>query len=342
MKKALITGVTGQDGSLLAKFLLKKNYIVHGLIRRSSSFNTSRIEDIYSYNKNKKSNFHLHYGDMVDSSNLFNLVNKIKPDEIYNLAAQSHVKVSFELPEYTANVDALGCLRLLEAIRQFKLEKKTKFYQASTSEMFGSTAPPQNENTVFAPASPYGAAKLYAHWITKNYRVSYKIFACSGILFNHEGPYRGGTFVTKKIIDAAIDISRNNKNILILGNLDAKRDWGDADEYVDGMWRIMQHSKPDDFVLATGRSYSVRYFVEKVFKKLDMPIKWVGKGIKEKGICIKTKKTIIKIDKSYFRPQEVSFLLGDAKKASKVLKWKASSSIDSLIQKMIDFKINKL
>jgi len=338
MKKALITGITGQDGSLLARFLLKKGYEVHGIIRRSSSFNTGRIEDIYSDPNEKKSRLVLHYGDMVDTSNLLRIISKVKPNEIYNLAAQSHVKVSFELPEYTANVDALGCLRILECIRQLKLQKKTKFYQASTSEMFGTSNPPQNESTPMFPASPYGAAKLYAHWITKNYRFAYKMFACSGILFNHEGPYRGQTFVTKKIVDAAVKISKSQQKILYLGNLNAKRDWGDAEDYVEGMWLIVQQKKPDDFVLATGKSYTVRDFATRVFKKVGINLKWKGSGLKEIGVNKDNNKTVIKIHKNYFRPQEVDYLLGDAKKARRILGWKPKSDLNKLIDKMLKFQ----
>ena len=341
MKKkiALITGITGQDGSLLAKFLLKKDYLVHGIIRRSSSFNTSRLQDIYQDINEKNKKLTLHYGDLVDTSNMLKIIQDIKPDEIYNLAAQSHVKVSFELPEYTSMVDAIGCLKILEIIKSLKLEKKVKFYQASTSEMFGSSPAPQNEKTEFMPTSPYGAAKLYAHWITKSYRTSYKMFASTGILFNHEGPYRGDTFVSKKIVKAAINIKKGKQKVLYLGNLYAKRDWGDAEEYVKGMWKILQLKNSDDFVLATGNSYSIKYFVERTFKKIGMDIKWVGKGLNEKGILKKNNKKVIQIDKKYFRPFEVDHLRGDSAKAKKMLGWKPNKSLDDLISKMIDYEL---
>ena len=270
MKKkiALITGITGQDGSLLARFLLKKNYEVHGIIRRSSSFNTSRIDDIYQDINEKNKRLILHYGDLVDTSNMLKIIGDARPNEIYNLAAQSHVKVSFELPEYTSMVDAIGCLKILEIIKTLKLQNKVKFYQASTSEMYGSSPPPQNEKTQFKPTSPYGAAKLYAHWITRSYRESYKIFASTGILFNHEGPYRGDTFVSKKIVKAAVKIKKGKQKKLYLGNLYAKRDWGDAEDYVAAIWKILQQKKPDDFVLATGKSYTIKEFASRTFKKI--------------------------------------------------------------------------
>lgn len=338
MKKiALITGITGQDGSLLARYLLKKKYEVHGIIRRSSSFNTSRIDDIYEYKLKNKKKLFLHYGDLVDTSNLFNIINTVLPDEIYNLGAQSHVKVSFETPEYTANADGLGALRILEIIRSLRKRKNIKFYQASTSEMYGNAKPPQNEKTNLEPVSPYGVAKLYAHWITKVYRDAYNIFACSGILFNHEGPFRGDTFVTKKIINQAIEIVNGKKEPLILGNLYAKRDWGDAEEYVQGMWKIMQQKKPDDFVLATNKSYTVKDFINKTFLELGIKILWRGSGIKEVGLDSKTKKVIIKISNEYYRPLEVNYLKGDYKKAKKLIKWKPKTSLDELIKKMIKF-----
>lgn len=337
-KVAFITGITGQDGSLLARLLLKKKYIVHGLIRRSSSFNTKRIEDIYEYKLKKNKKLHLHYGDLVDSSNLFNLINKILPDEIYNLGAQSHVKVSFETPEYTANVDALGALRILEIINSLKKKKKIKFYQASTSELYGNAKAPQNELTKLEPESPYAAAKLYAHWITKIYRNAYNIFACSGILFNHEGPYRGDTFVTKKIVKAAVNIANGSNDILILGNLYSKRDWGDAEDYVEGMWKIMQFKKAEDFVLATGKSFTVKYFVNLVFKKLGFKIKWKGKGLKEYAFDRKTKKILVKVSKEYYRPLEVNYLMGDYKKSKKLLNWHPKTSLPKLIDKMIFYE----
>ncbi len=338
MKKkiALITGITGQDGSLLAKFLLKKNYIVHGIKRRSSSFNTQRIDDIYQDLHKPNVKLFLHYGDLTDFPSILNIINKIKPDEIYNLAAQSHVKVSFETPEYTANADALGALRILEAIRILKLKKKIKFYQASTSEMYGTYPPPQNENTPMHPASPYGAAKLYAHWITKNYRKSYNIFAATGILFNHEGPSRGETFVSRKITMAIANIIKNKQKILYLGNLDAYRDWGDARDYVKAMWKILQYKKPDDFVIATGKSHSVRKFVEIAFSLVGIKIYWKGKGLKEIGYEKKTNKTFIKIDKKYFRPQEVDNLRGNFNKAKKLLKWKPEIKFKHMIKEMIE------
>jgi len=340
-KKALITGITGQDGALLAKFLLKKGYTVHGIKRRSSSFNTGRIDDIYKDFHEKNVKLFLHYGDLTDSSNIISLVNNIKPNEIYNLGAQSHVKVSFETPEYTANSDAIGTLRILEAIRILNLKKKIKFYQASTSEMFGNAKAPQNEKTPFAPVSPYGTAKLYAHYITKNYREAYGIFASSGILFNHESSLRGETFVTRKIIIGAIKILMKKQKKLFLGNLDAIRDWGHAEDYVRGMWLILQHKKPDDFVLATGKSYSIREFIEIVFAKLGMKIIWSGIGLNEKGINKKTKEEIILIDKNYFRPNEVNNLRGDYSKARRILNWKPQISFNRLIDSMIKDEINK-
>tara|TARA_B100000989_G_scaffold38329_1_gene24285 strand:+ start:15231 stop:16259 length:1029 start_codon:yes stop_codon:yes gene_type:complete len=337
MKKkiALITGITGQDGSLLAKFLINKNYIVHGIKRRSSSFNTQRIDDIYKDIHEPNSKLYLHYGDLTDFSSILNIINQIKPDEIYNLAAQSHVKVSFETPEYTANADALGTLRILEAIKILDQKKKIRFYQASTSEMYGSSPPPQNENTPMHPASPYGAAKLYAHWITKNYRVSYGIYASTGILFNHEGPSRGETFVSRKITMGIANIIKKKQKYLYLGNLDAYRDWGDARDYVEAMWKILQQKKPDDFVIATGKSYSVRKFVEVAFSELGINIIWNGKGLNELGLDKKTKKVYIKIDKKYFRPQEVDHLRGNFNKAKKVLKWHPKIKFKQMIRDML-------
>ena len=331
MKKALITGVTGQDGSYLAEFLLNKKYKVYGIKRRSSSFNTSRIDDIFENDKN----FKLYYGDLTDSTNLIRLIQTIQPDEIYNLGAQSHVKVSFETPEYTANSDAMGTLRILEAIRILKMENVVKFYQASTSEMFGKVQQiPQTEITPFYPRPPYGVAKLYAHWITKNYREAYKIFACNGILFNHESPRRGETFVTKKIISAMCKIKEGKQKKLFLGNLDAKRDWGHARDYCLAMWKILQQKKPDDYVIATGKQYSIRQFINLTAKKLGMKIFWKGKGINEKGFD-ENGKPIIECDKNYLRPLDVNTLLGDASKARKKLKWKPKEDINSLIDEMI-------
>ena len=337
MKKkiALITGITGQDGSLLAKFLINKNYIVHGIKRRSSSFNTQRIDDIYKDIHEPNSKLYLHYGDLTDFSSILNIINKIKPDEIYNLAAQSHVKVSFETPEYTANADALGTLRILEAIKILDQKKKIRFYQASTSEMYGSSPPPQNENTPMHPASPYGAAKLYAHWITKNYRVSYGIYASTGILFNHEGPSRGETFVSRKITMGIANIIKKKQKYLYLGNLDAYRDWGDARDYVIAMWKILQQKKPDDFVIATGKSYSVRKFVEIAFSELGINIVWKGKGLNEVGIDKKSKKVYIRIDKKYFRPQEVDHLRGNFNKAKKILNWQPKIKFKQMIRDML-------
>ena len=335
-KRALITGVTGQDGSYLAELLLEKGYEVHGIKRRSSSFNTQRLDHIYQDPHDSHNNFHLHFGDMTDSTNLIRVVAEVQPDEIYNLAAQSHVQVSFETAEYTSNADGTGALRLLEAIRLLGLEKKTRFYQASTSEMFGLAEgnEPLTEKSRFYPRSPYGAAKLYAHWITVNYREAYGIFASSGILFNHESPRRGETFVTKKIVNAAKKIVNGNQSVLFLGNLDAIRDWGHAKDYVEGMWRILQHTEPDDFVLATGEAITVREFAEKVFEKVGMPIKWEGEGINEVGKNSNGVE-VIKIDPKYFRPTEVPFLLGDASKAKKLLGWEPTFSIDNLIDDMI-------
>ena len=340
-KIALIFGVTGQDGSLLARFLIKKGYIVHGIKRRSSSFNTVRIDDIYS-NFSAKKLFFLHYGDLTDSLNIFSHIKNIKPDEVYNLGAQSHVKVSFETPEYTQNADAAGVLRILEAIRINKLEKKTRFYQASTSEMFGETGAPQDEKSLFQPVSPYGTAKLFGYWITKNYRNAYNIFASNGILFNHEGIYRGETFVTKKITMAVARIVSGHPTVLKLGNLEARRDWGDARDYVEGMWKILQHNKPDDFVLATGKSYSVRDFVEESFKCANIRINWKGKGVKEIGFDKNTGSVLVRIDKNYFRPNEVNHLRGNSSKARKILKWKAKISFKQMIKEMVEHDINSL
>ena len=334
MKKALITGITGQDGSYLAELLLEKGYEVHGIIRRASSFNTGRIDHIYQDPHDAGKRLFLHYGDLTDSTNLIRIIKDVQPDEIYNLAAQSHVKVSFEIPEYTGNSDALGTLRILEAIRLLGLEKKTKFYQASTSEMFGATPPPQSEETPFYPRSPYGAAKVYAYWITKNYREAYKIFAVSGILFNHESPRRGETFVTKKITRAAARISLGLQEKLYLGNLDAKRDWGHAKAYVHAMYLMLQQDEPEDFVIATGTQYSVRDFCEAVFKELGTELAWQGAGVDEKGIDKKTGKVIIEVDPQYFRPTEVESLLGDPTKAQEKLGWKAEIDFDGLVKEM--------
>ncbi len=335
-KKALIFGITGQDGSYLAELLLKKKYIVHGVKRRSSSINTFRIDHIYQDPHVKSRNFFLHYGDITDSTSVSKIIELIKPDEIYNLAAQSHVAVSFEVPEYTANADALGALRILEAIKFHKLEKKTKFYQAGTSEMYGKVQEtPQNEKTNFYPLSPYGVAKLYAHWITKNYREAYNIFGSNGILFNHESPRRGETFVTKKIVRALVRIKSGKQKTLYLGNLDAKRDWGHAKDYVVAMWKILQQKKPEDFVIATGKQYSIRQFISLVSKKINIKIIWKGKGLKEKGYDSISRKPIIAIDKNYIRPLDVNTLLGNAAKARIKLSWKPKINIHKLIDEMI-------
>ena len=332
MKTALITGVTGQDGSYLAEYLLGKGYFVHGIKRRSSSFNTDRINQIFDTNKN----FKLHYGDLTDSTNLIRLIQNIQPDEIYNLGAQSHVKVSFETPEYTANSDAVGTLRLLEAIRILGMEEKVRFYQASTSEMFGKVQEvPQKETTPFYPRSPYGVAKLYAHWITKNYREAYGLHASSGILFNHESPRRGETFVTRKITRGLSQISVGLQDCLYLGNLDAKRDWGHAKDYVRAMWLMLQQDEPDDYVIATGEQYSVREFVDKTSPFFGVKIEWMGEGLDEVGYDWNTKKTIIRVSDRYFRPTEVESLLGDASKAKKVLGWEPEITFDQLIEDMV-------
>lgn len=334
-KKALITGITGQDGSYLSELLLEKGYEVHGIIRRASGFNTDRIDHIYQDLHARGKKLFLHYGDLTDATNLIRIIKSVQPDEIYNLAAQSHVKVSFETPEYTGNSDALGTLRILEAIRLLELEKKTRFYQASTSEMFGATPPPQNEETPFYPRSPYGAAKLYAHWITKNYREAYGIFAVSGILFNHESPRRGETFVTKKITRAAARIKLGLQEKLYLGNLDAKRDWGHARDYVQAMHLMLQQELPKDYIIATGTQFSVRDFCIAVFKELDMELVWHGSGADEKGIDKKTGKTAVEIDPRYFRPTEVDSLLGNPSKAKEELGWEAQTSFAELVREMV-------
>jgi len=336
MKKkiALVTGVTGQDGSFLTEFLLKKNYIVYGLKRRSSSFNTQRIDHLYK-DYQEKNNFIPIYGDLTDSTNILRVIQNTEPDEIYNLGAQSHVHTSFETPEYTANSDAIGALRILESIRILNLQKKTKFYQASTSEIFGNTKDPQNEKTIFQPVSPYATAKLYAYWITINYRDAYNIFACNGILFNHESIRRGETFVTRKITKAVAEIFLGKRKMFYLGNLEAKRDWGYAPEYVVSMWKMLQQKKPDDYVIATGKSTSVRSFVEKSFEVLNIKIGWKGQGLNEIGYNIKTNQILVKIDKNYFRPNEVHTLRGDYSKAKKRLGWKPKISLNTIIKEMI-------
>jgi GDPmannose 4,6-dehydratase len=330
MKTALITGITGQDGSYLAELLLEKGYMVHGIIRRSSSINTSRIDHIYSH-----PNLKLHYGDVTDSLSIMNILKKYEPDEIYNLAAQSHVKVSFETPEYTAQVDALGTLKILESVRLLNLEKKTKIYQASTSELYGLVQEtPQKETTPFYPRSPYGVAKLYGFWIVKNYRESYDMFACSGILFNHESPRRGHNFVTKKIVNGIEAVSAGRQECLYLGNLNAKRDWGHAKDYVKAMWLMLQQDTPDDFVIATGEQYSVKEFVEKCAPFFGLKIRWEGEGLNEVGINTMNNKVIIRVNEKYFRPAEVETLLGDSTKARSVLGWTPEHSFDDLVRDM--------
>ncbi len=358
--KALITGITGQDGSYLTEFLLEKGYEVHGIIRKSSSFNTGRIDHLYNNTRLLNKKLFLHYGDLVDASNLNRLLEKIKPDEIYNLAAQSHVKVSFELPDYTAQVDALGTLRLLDAIRETRV--KTKYYQASTSELFGAAKQfPQNEDTPFYPRSPYGVAKLYAYWITVNYREAYNLFASNGILFNHESPRRNETFVSKKITSAAVRILLGKQKKLLLGNLEAKRDWGYAKEYVEGMWKILQHKTPDDFVLATGEAHSVKEFVEAAFGELGVTIDWKGEGenttgfveninysnklinkLDKKEIKIKTGQKIVEVSSKYYRPTEVNLLIGDAEKAKNLLGWQAKTGFKKLVKLMIESDFSQI
>jgi GDPmannose 4,6-dehydratase len=336
-KRALITGITGQDGAYLAEFLLGKGYEVHGIKRRASSFNTDRIDHLYQDPHERGVRMYLHYGDLTDATNLIRIVQQVQPDEIYNLAAQSHVAVSFETPEYTANSDALGTLRLLEAIRILGLEKKSRFYQASTSEMFGKVQEtPQRETTPFYPRSPYGAAKVYAHWITVNYREAYGLFACSGILFNHESPIRGETFVTRKVTRALARIHEGLESCLYLGNLDSMRDWGHARDYVRAQWLMLQQPQPEDFIIATGEQYSVRELVSRAALQLDMNIEWRGAGLDQQGVDARTGRCIVKIDPRYFRPTEVDTLLGDSTKARTVLGWKPEISFDALVKEMID------
>jgi len=340
-KKALIFGVTGQDGSYLSELLIKKGYMVHGVKRRSSSLNTSRVDHIYQDPFEKKRNFFLHYGDITDAISVSSLIKNIKPDEIYNLAAQSHVAVSFEVPEYTANADAIGALRILEAIKFHNFQKKTKFYQAGTSEMYGKVQEmPQNEKTPFYPRSPYGVAKVYAHWITINYREAYNIFACNGILFNHESPRRGETFVTKKIVSALTKIKFGKQKRLYLGNVNARRDWGHAKDYVEAMWKMLQRKEPRDYVIATGKQYTVKEFVNLVLEELKIKFKWKGNGLNAK--CYDTKgNCIVGCSKEYFRPLEVDTLLGDARKAKKELKWKPKIQIKQLVKDMVSAEISK-
>lgn len=336
MKKAFITGVTGQDGSYLLEFLIDKGYEVHATIRRSSVFTTNRIPKKYWNHKN----FHSYHGDLTDSSNLHSLISRIKPDEVYNLAAQSHVGVSFEVPEYTGEVDAIGTIRILDAIKDTGI--KTKFYQASTSELFGGLpgTEPQNENTPFYPKSPYGAAKLYSYWVTVNYRESYDIFACNGILFNHESPRRGETFVTKKITKAVANIYKGNQDLLELGNLDAKRDWGYAKDYVEMMWLMLQQDEPQDFVVATGKCYTIRNFTELAFKNIGIEIKWEGSGENEIGLNKRTGKVMVKVNPKYYRPAEVELLLGDPTKAKNILNWESKTNIEELVKIMMEYDLN--
>lgn len=336
MKRALITGITGQDGAYLAEFLLGKGYEVHGIKRRASSFNTGRVDHLYKDPHEKDVRFFMHYGDLTDATNLIRIIQEVQPEEIYNLAAQSHVMVSFETPEYTANADALGALRILEAIRILKLEEKTRFYQASTSELFGKVREvPQNENTPFYPRSPYGVAKLYSYWITINYREAYGMYACNGILFNHESPIRGETFVTRKITRAMARIKLDLQECLYIGNLDAKRDWGHAADYVEMQWLMLQQEEPDDFVIATGKQHSVKDVIETSARQLGISIRWEGKGVEEKGINEENNKIIVAVDPGYFRPTEVDNLLGDASKAREILGWEPRISFQQLISEMV-------
>jgi GDPmannose 4,6-dehydratase len=336
MKRAIITGITGQDGSYLAEFLYEKGYEIHGIIRRGSSFNTWRIDHLYK-DYHYAERFFIHYGDLTDSTNLIRLIKKIEPDEIYNLGAQSHVKVSFDVPEYTANSDALGVLRILEAIRLLDMTKKTKIYQASTSELYGKIQEtPQTEETPFYPRSPYGVAKLYAYWIVKNYREAYDMYACNGILFNHESPRRGQTFVTRKVTMGLAKIKMGQQDKIYLGNLEAKRDWGYAKEFVEAMWLMLQQDKPRDYVIATGETHSVRELVEETCKALEIEIEWKGEGINEVGIDKKTGKTIVEIDPEYFRPTEVDLLIGDGSKAQKELGWKPKTKFKDLVKLMAE------
>lgn len=335
MKKALITGITGQDGSYLTELLLSKGYEVHGMIRRSSTFNTKRIDHLFEDSQIGNITLFLHHGDLTDSSNINRMIEKIKPDEIYNLGAQSHVQVSFEVPEYTAETDAIGTLRILDAIKESGL--KCKYYQASTSELFGGLpdSAPQNEKTPFYPRSPYAAAKLYAYWVTVNYREAYNMFACNGILFNHESPRRGETFVTRKITRAVASIMKGTQDKVSLGNLDAKRDWGFAGDYVEGMWMMLQNDKPEDFVLATGETHTVREFAELSFKEVGIELQWIGKGVDEKGIDKRTGKILVDVNPRYFRPTEVDLLLGDPTKAKKELNWRPKTSFRELVKMMV-------
>ena len=335
-KKALITGVTGQDGAYLAELLLSKGYEVHGVKRRASLFNTDRIDHLYQDKHRDDVNFYLHHGDLTDATNLIRIIQEVQPNEIYNLGAQSHVKVSFEVPEYTANSDAVGTLRLLEAVRILKLEKKVKFYQASTSELYGKAQEiPQSENTPFYPRSPYGVAKLYAYWIVKNYREAYGMYACNGILFNHESPLRGETFVTRKITRAVAKISLGIQDKIYIGNLNSQRDWGHARDYVEGMWLMLQQEKPEDYVLATGVTTTVRDFCYMAFSEVGIEIKWEGEGNQEKGVDVSTGKVLVEVDPNYYRPTEVDLLIGDATKAKEQLNWQPKVTVPSLVKEMV-------
>lgn len=335
MRRALITGITGQDGAYLAELLLAKGYMVHGVKRRSSSFNTGRIDHLYADPHEPAARFKLHYGDLTDATNLIRIVQEVQPDEIYNLAAQSHVKVSFETAEYTANADGIGTLRLLEAIRILGLEKRTRFYQASTSELYGASPPPQNEETPFRPQSPYATAKLYAYWITRNYREGYGLFASNGILFNHESPLRGETFVTRKVTRGVAAIALGLQDRLWVGNLEARRDWGHARDFVEGMWRILQHPEPDDWVLATGEAHTVREFVERAFAEVGIEIAWRGRGVEETGVDRRSGRVLVEVDPRYFRPLEVHHLQGDSSKARAKLGWRHRVGFGELVAEMV-------
>lgn len=342
MKRALITGITGQDGAYLAEFLLNQDYEVHGIKRRASSFNTARVDHLYRDPHETDVRFLMHYGDLTDSTNLIRIIQEVQPDEIYNLAAQSHVKVSFETPEYTANTDGLGTLRILEAIRILKLEDKCRFYQASTSELYGKVQEvPQKESTPFYPRSPYAVAKLYAYWITVNYREAYGIYACNGILFNHESPIRGETFVSRKITRALARIKTGLQNTLYIGNLDARRDWGHARDYVEMQWLMLQQDAPEDYVIATGEHYSVRQFIEAAAQQLDLGLRWEGEGLQEKGINTDTGRIVVAVDPKYFRPTEVQALLGDAAKARRKLGWKPRTTFRQLVADMVEADLNE-
>ena len=341
-KTAFITGITGQDGSLLAKFLLNKNYYVHGIKRRASSFNTKRIDSVYQDHQIKRKNLFLHYGDLTDSLSLYDLIYKIKPDEIYNLGAQSHVAVSFINPEYTTNVDGIGNLRLLDAISKLKFNKSVKFFQASTSEMYGNQKKTLNENSNFAPVSPYASAKLLAYWNTRIYRQAYGLFASNGIMFNHESSVRGENFISKKTTKAVAEISLGLREVLYVGNLNSLRDWGYAGDYVEAMWKIMQYKKPDDFVIATNKTHSVRKFIELAFKRVGISIIWKGKGVKEIGFDKKSKKIRVKVDKIYFRPNEVEYLKGDYTKIKKLIGWKPKMKFEQLVNIMVDDDLKEL